>query len=337
MLQSDASNAANGPQSAIEQEPQDPPASKPLLTVGQQIAHLKSKGMTFCLCTEGEAAEYLRTKCQFFRIYAYRRSFPKRVGGRLDGQYANLDFGQLRLLSQIDRMLRDALLPMTLDVEHYAKVRLLAAAEDAGEDGHAVMRDYFASVSKRQRDYLKAEFFRRKASPYSGDLVRRYGDDMPIWVFLEVMSFGAFLGLLKYCAERWNSKGLLKLHYQLRLSKEVRNGSAHGACFLNDLSERKDTGLRAPTDVVIDIVRCGIPKRLRVKWLRSPRMMQICTLICLYNRTVPDGTAKSERTSYLKKLFRITEEKRHQLPAECPATNAVSFIERLTRGIGLLD
>lgn len=32
-------------------------------------------------------------------------------------------------------MLRDALLPMTLDIEHFTKVRLLAAAEDAGEDG----------------------------------------------------------------------------------------------------------------------------------------------------------------------------------------------------------
>ena len=32
-------------------------------------------------------------------------------------------------------MLRDALLPMTLDIEHFTKIRLIAAAESAGEDG----------------------------------------------------------------------------------------------------------------------------------------------------------------------------------------------------------
>lgn len=35
----------------------------------------------------------------------------------------------------LGRMLRNTLLPMTLDIEHFTKVRPLAAAEDAGEDG----------------------------------------------------------------------------------------------------------------------------------------------------------------------------------------------------------
>ena len=33
--------------------------TKPLLTVEEQIAHLKAKGVTFDFCTEKEAAEYL--------------------------------------------------------------------------------------------------------------------------------------------------------------------------------------------------------------------------------------------------------------------------------------
>lgn len=202
MFQNDTLSTTNGQQNTTERDSQGSPAPKPLLAVDRQIAHLKDKGVTFDLVSETEVIEYLRIKCQFFRLYAYRKLFPKRQGGTLDGQYVKLDFGQLVLLSQVDRMLRDTILPMTLDAEHYAKVRLLAAAEDAGEDGHAIMRDYFASVSKRQQDYLTSEFTRREASPYSRDLVRRYRDDMPIWIFLEVMSFGAFLGLLKYCARR---------------------------------------------------------------------------------------------------------------------------------------
>ena len=124
---------------------------KPMLNVDQQIAHMKAKGITFDLVSEAEAAAHLRTKCQFFRVYAYRRNFDRHVGGDRDGQYVGLDFGHLRVLSNLDRKLRDTLLPMALDLEHFAKVRLLAAAEDAGEDGYAVMRGYMASVTDRQR------------------------------------------------------------------------------------------------------------------------------------------------------------------------------------------
>lgn len=99
---------------------------KPLLTVEQQIAHMKAKGITFELCTEEDAAQHLRTKCQLFRVYAYRKLFPKHVGGLRDGQYANLDFDHMKELSNLDRKLRDVLLPMTLDVEHFAKLRCRA-------------------------------------------------------------------------------------------------------------------------------------------------------------------------------------------------------------------
>ena len=93
---------------------------KKLLTVSQQIEHLKSKGVTFELCSEEEAAEYLSERTYFFKIAAYRILFEKRVGGPRDGQYANLDFGHLRALASLDRDLRYALLPLTLDVEHAA-------------------------------------------------------------------------------------------------------------------------------------------------------------------------------------------------------------------------
>lgn len=182
---------------------------KPMLTVGQQIAHMKAKGITFGLVSEEEAARHLRAKCQFFRIYAYRKLFEKRIGGERDGQYVGLDFGHLKVLSNLDRKLRDALLPMALDLEHFAKVRLLAAAEDNGEDGYAVMRDYMASVTDRQRSHLEGELDRREDDPYAGDVVRKYRGDMPLWAFCEVVSFGAFLGVLRFCADRWGDRGAL--------------------------------------------------------------------------------------------------------------------------------
>ena len=53
---------------------------KLLLTVEQQIEHLKSKGVTFELCSEEDAASYLSGHTYYFKLAAYRVLFDKRVG-----------------------------------------------------------------------------------------------------------------------------------------------------------------------------------------------------------------------------------------------------------------
>lgn len=45
---------------------------KSLLTVKEQIGQLKSKGVTFGLCSEEDAAEFLAERTYFFKIAADR-------------------------------------------------------------------------------------------------------------------------------------------------------------------------------------------------------------------------------------------------------------------------
>ncbi len=308
--------------------------SKPLLTVEQQIDHMKAKGITFDLCTEADAAEHLRTKCQFFRAYAYRKAFPKYVEGERNGQYIGLDFGHLKALSNLDRKLRDVLLAMALDVEHFAKVGLLAAAENEGEGGHAIIRDYFASLTVGQRDHIKGELSRRRNDPYTGFVIRKYESDWPIWAFCEVVTFGTFIDLLKFCADRWGDKTLADFHYQLKNTKMVRNSGAHGACILNEIADTKLLS-RPPATLVNAMTKYGIPKRLRSKWLRSRRMTQICSLFYLYSVLVPSGSVRADRSRALVELFNGTD--KSGLPAENPCIAALAFLRRLTKSFELLQ
>ena len=96
--------------SEIQAQQPDAGRAKALLDVPAQIAKLKSKGVTFDLCSEQEAAAYLTDRTYFFKLYAYRTLFERRVGGPRDGQYVGLDFGHLQLLASLDRTLRYALL-----------------------------------------------------------------------------------------------------------------------------------------------------------------------------------------------------------------------------------
>lgn len=309
------------------------PHAKPLLTVEEQIAHMKAKGIAFELCTEEEAAVHLRTKCQFFRIYAYRKLFPKHVGGPRDGQYVNLDFGHLRALSNLDRMLRDVLLPMTLDVEHFAKVRLLADAEDHGEDGYALICDYREASTDEQRKHLEAELKRRRGDPYIGGVVRKYQSDMSIWAFCELVSFGTFTDLLRFCADRWGDEELKRAHYQYKDARQVRNAAAHGACILNDITSA-EVPARPPFALVNAMNSYGIPRRLRVKWLSGRRMAQICSLVYLYSVAVPGGLVRDARKREIAALF--DEAKASGLPPENQAIAGLCFLHRLTDAAGLL-
>lgn len=90
---------------------------------------------------------YLSRESYLFATYAYRTLFPRRVGGAHDGEYANLDFGDLVGLERLDRDLRAALLPLALDAEHLAKMRVLdEVARRPDEDGHSIVRDYMDSL-----------------------------------------------------------------------------------------------------------------------------------------------------------------------------------------------
>lgn len=117
----------------------------------------------------------------------------------------------------------------------------------------------------------------------------------------------------------------------------IRNASAHGSCVVNDLSERPSRHWRAPDAVTRALASCGVPKRLRAKRLGSPRMAQMCTLLYLYSRTVPEDTVRADRERALADLFGYLRGEGSCLPSESPAVASLAFAERLTRGLGLID
>lgn len=131
--------------------------------------------------SEDDARAYLEKKSNYFRLRAYRLGFPKVEEGARKWEYANLDFKMLVDLSIVDRLLRYEMLPLTLDVEHFATVKLLKRIEMEGEDGYAVVPEYISSYDGMKPggtpcNSLKDEILRGKNSPYTGGLIARYAD-----------------------------------------------------------------------------------------------------------------------------------------------------------------
>ena len=107
----------------------------------KQVLGLKSQGISFNIMSEEEAGRYLQHNCNLFRVKSYRANFNKALYGQKAGKYTDLDFGMLVDLSTIDMHFRNALMSITLDIEHFYKMKLLCIAEANQEDGYVLAQD----------------------------------------------------------------------------------------------------------------------------------------------------------------------------------------------------
>lgn len=276
--------------------------AKPMLTVGAQIEHLEARGVRFEECGKAEAARYLSEKNNYYKVASYRKLFDTRQGGERDGEYIDLDFAYLKDLAAIDQQLRYALLPMTLDIEHFAKVKLLnviSARED--EDGYSIVADYMASLPEGERERRERELDIMTRDPYCGNMVAKYRDDMPVWVFMEAISFGAFISLYKFCALRWNDAGMKDEHYLLRQSKSVRNAAAHSSNIVNGIAGKTSVvkNYKAVSDALIAV---GVSKAQRKKKMGNAAIQQIVTVLYAHARLVRGDTSRLRASDALKTL-----------------------------------
>ena len=317
-----------------------PARKKKMLGVAAQIEHMKSKGIKFEKCTEKEAADYLTDKCNYFKATSYRKLFPKHEGGENDGKYVDLDFAQLKALSSLDQLLREALLAMTLDLEYFQKVSLLRKLErHKDEDGYSVVSDFLASLSSDGRKYTESELKRSGRSPYSKELYAKHKDDMPAWALLELTSFGTLLDFMLFCGKRWNDRGLTNTHYDFKRVKSIRNSCAHGSCLINSFESGVTMSHSASMKVLSEAAKTGVPKNTRRRYMRNPAVQEIATVLVLYSKLVPDGESRNRTLGKLEYFFSSVDVARALLPEEGPGSTAITtldFIKCLTENLGLL-
>lgn len=256
---------------------------KKKLTYIEQIEHLKQKGITFHYINEKEALRYLQKNNNFFKLSSYRKNFNKDL---LDEKYLNLDFAYLVDLAKLDMYLRFIIIQMALNIEHFAKVLLIGLVTNTPhEDGYTIVADYISSLPESGQSHIQSELERNSKSPYCRDAFEKYKNNLPIWVFLELISFGSFISFYKYAIDRFSPLLPPKVYkkyndnFFLMLSvKYIRNASAHNNCILNDLKNKSDiTRKKANWKMTAAMNRAGISSESINKKLANERLQQIIT------------------------------------------------------------
>lgn len=294
---------------------------KPMLAVDDLIQHMKDKGVLFTIITENDAKEHLCAHNNYFKLTSYRKNYTKRTSGPLVGKYEQLEFAYLRELARIDTEVRRILLDMALDIEHFLKVALIKAVEDHkgidGEDGYKVVYDFLmdegnpsiasrtANVSRRAGSFSR-KLKQNENNPYCGGLTTAYNQDIPIWVFVELITFGDLKELMEYYASRTNWKVPIDLHSLDRV-RQIRNACAHGNCIINDLRayDKSNGKSKAPSYISQYVYNAGISKKTALKKLSNPRISQMVHLFYVYDQVVKSEHTRNIRISQLKNLVDI--------------------------------
>ena len=253
---------------------------KQLLSIEELIQHMKNRGITFNEISENDAKQFLQNNNYYMKLAAYRANYDKSETAKRQGQYKKLDFGYLKELSTIDMYLRYIVMDMCLDIEHVIKVRLIKnITNNPSEDGYDIVRKFIA-----QDDNLRIlkNIRSHKSGEYCKDLIEKYYPYFPVWVFVELISFG---DLLYFCSFYEKIYGVQIINNKLMNTvRDVRNAAAHSNCLLNKMTEKIDSTKQVNNEISSFIIGMkNISKTSRVNNLSYKFTNSFVTVLYVYD------------------------------------------------------
>ena len=273
-----------------------------MLNTEKLIQHMKDKGIKFNIIDEESAKDFLTNNNYYMKLAAYRTNYEKRTEGKDKEKYINLEFAYLQELSTIDMRLRYIIIDMCLDIEHYIKVLLLNKVEPK-EDGYQLIRKF---VTKNER--VLKNIYGHRASDYCSALIDKYYPYFPIWVFVELISFGDLTYLCEFYKETYNEE-LIDNKF-MNLVRDLRNASAHSNCLINKIQEEIKG---VPDKRILDFVKAlnCVGKGSISNNLKKGFMYNFIVLLYVYDRIVTSKGVKNNRYRELRELFneRMTRNK----------------------------
>lgn len=282
---------------------------KTKLDIDKQIKKMSESGITFDIISKEEAKSFLSNNTYYFKLKAFQKNYEKVS----TGEYIALDFAYLKDFSTIDMLFRKLVLSMTLNVEHFLKVRLnneISCRDE--EDGYGIVKEF---LNNEASDYLLKSIIKMKSSNYSKALVDKYlrraieeylykkengNEDVvldvncPYWVLLEVLSFGDFIQLYKFYFTKYNVREtILGMLYPIKC---LRNAAAHNACVLNMLKKEYHSSFissKAVSSFMATRMRNSISADARIRYLAIPTLHDFAALCFVFSKVVTSDKVKN--------------------------------------------
>lgn len=270
----------------------------PKLSIDEQTDHLIiAHGITFNIKGIDAAKKFLSENNYYHKLKAYASNYSKYNDNKnpLYGKYCDLDFEYLVELSVLDMYLRRYIIEMSLNIEHFLKVRLINdITNNEAEDAYNIVNKYLAEISEQKRKEIDAKINNYYCNRYNSHGLK----DLPAWELVEVLSFGDFIQFYELYYSYYPSKDNMKNN--LKPVQWLRNAAAHNNCIINDLSVPKKSffAINKKVNTFVSGID-GISENSRTKKLRNKSMHDFVVMLYVFNKVV---TSEKQREYFMTEL-----------------------------------
>jgi len=271
-------------------------AKSPKLTVPQIISYCTDElGITFNLMGEEAAMQFLQKNNFFFRLKLYAQTCPEQTK---KGKYKGLDFGHLVELSTIDMFLRKLLFKMTVDLEHYLKVKLVNDCQtNPADDGYEVVENFLRgheSVRAYIRQFAGGNF-------YGANVFSRHVQSPAVWNFVEMISFVDFISFYGFYYREFRQECTYVKHFDS--VRRLRNACAHNSSLIS--SFKQVPNFRYDMDTSFELLQggLGIGNGVISSSMRVPVLNDFAVMLSVYTRLVSSPMVKEKTFQEMKDFF----------------------------------
>ena len=266
------------------------------LTVPEIISYCKETlGITFNLKSEEEAAVFLAKHNYFFRLKQYADFGEKTKSGK----FINVDFGQMVELSTVDMFLRKLILKMTLDFEHYLKVKIINdSQENPADDGYAVVES-FLETHNRVRHLI--ENLNNSLNFYNRQVFEKYKETPSVWSIVEMLGFSDFIDFYAHYYQYFHLKCEYTPHFDS--VRRLRNAAAHNTCMISNL--KPQNWFKSDIEINFELIgaKLDVGNGVISSCLKVPVLNDFAVMLSNYVKLISSPKIKEKTLEEIQDFF----------------------------------
>ena len=266
------------------------------LTVPEIISYCKETlGITFNLKSEEEAAVFLAKHNYFFRLKQYADFGEKTKSGK----FINVDFGQMVELSTVDMFLRKLILKMTLDFEHYLKVKIINdSQENPADDGYAVVES-FLETHNRVRHLI--ENLNNSLNFYNRQVFEKYKETPSVWSIVEMLGFSDFIDFYAHYYQYFHLKCEYTPHFDS--VRRLRNAAAHNTCMISNL--KPQNWFKSDIEINFELLgaKLDVGNGVISSCLKVPVLNDFAVMLSNYVKLISSPKIKEKTLEEMQEFF----------------------------------
>ena len=266
------------------------------LTVPEIISYCKETlGITFNIKSEEEAAVFLAKHNYFFRLKQYADFGEKTKSGK----FINVDFGQMVELSTVDMFLRKLILKMTLDFEHYLKVKIINdSQENPADDGYSVVEN-FLETHNRVRHLI--ENLNNSTNFYNRQVFDKYKEKTSVWSIVEMLGFSDFIDFYAHYYQYFHQKCEYTPHFDS--VRRLRNAAAHNTCMISNL--KPQSWFKSDIEINFELLGANLEVGNGVisSCLKVPVLNDFAVMLSNYVKLISSPKIKEKTLEEMQEFF----------------------------------